>query len=190
MAKEPTFKIIRRAMIVGTGAFLLAFMVSFISTGLLDRLTSAIAAGTILMLIVLTGILFDLVGTAVTAADERVFHAMATRRVAGGTQGAFLVRYADQVANLCNDVVGDVSSAISGAIGAGLALLIAGGTGESLLEEIIITSLIAGLTVGGKALGKSFAIRNANQVIGFVARILDRLHIDLSIGREHKGNHS
>ena len=184
MAKETKRKTIRRALIVSVGAFILALMVSLISKGVMEHLTSIVASAVILLLIIAFGILFDLVGTAVTAADEDVFHAMAAKRVPGGAQGAYLVRHADQVANICNDVVGDVSSAISGALGAGLALLIVRSQGDGLLVEIIITSMIAGLTVGGKALGKNYAIHQANQIIHLVARIMNRLRIIIAIKRK------
>ena len=184
MAREPKAKVIRRAVIVGVGAFFLAFMVSMISKGVMEQLTSILAATVILLLIIVFGILFDLVGTAVTAADEDVFHAMAAKRVPGGAQGAYLVRNADRVANLCNDVVGDVSSAISGALGAGLALLIASSNRDNLFVEIVITSTIAGLTVGGKALGKNYAINKANKIIHVVARVMAKLRIDIKIKRK------
>ena len=184
MAREPKAKIIRRAVIVGVGAFFLALMVSLISKGIMEQLTSVLAATVILLLIIVSGILFDLVGTAVTAADEDVFHAMAAKRVPGGAQGAYLVRNADRVANICNDVVGDVSSAISGALGAGLALLIIRSGSENLFVEIIITSCIAGLTVGGKALGKNYAINKANEIIHVVARVMAKLKIDIKIKRK------
>ncbi|QRN86534.1 hypothetical protein JR334_04755 [Clostridia bacterium] len=184
MAREPRTKIIRRAIIVGVGAFFLALTVSIISKGVMDKLSSVLAATVILLLIVISGIIFDLVGTAVTAADEDVFHAMAAKRVPGGAQGAYLVRNADRVANICNDVVGDVSSAISGALGAGLALLIAKSNTDDIFVEIIITSCIAGLTVGGKALGKNYAINQANKIIHIVARIMAKFKVDVTIKRK------
>lgn len=181
MARIGTKKTIKKALIIGSGAFILALVVTLISKGVMDRLTSTVVAIIILLLIIVFGVLLDLVGTAVTAADEQVFHAMATRRVAGGAQGAFLVRHADSVANICNDVVGDVASAISGALGAGLALLIMRGSTESLLPETLIMGLVAALTVGGKALGKSFAIKKANRIIFFVGKVMARLHINVQI---------
>lgn len=184
MAREAKAIIIRRAIIVGVGAFFLALMVSFISKGVMEKLTSVLAATVILLLIIVFGILFDLVGTAVTAADEDVFHAMAAKRVPGGVQGAYLVRNADRVANICNDVVGDVSSAISGALGAGLAILIVRSSLDNLFVEILITSSIAGLTVGGKALGKNYAMHQANKIIHVVARVMAKFRIDLMIKRK------
>lgn len=181
MIKKRSKNTIKKALIIGFGAFVLATLVTSISRGLMDRLTSTLVAVFILLCIVTFGVLLDLVGTAVTAADEHVFHAMATRRIRGGMQGAYLVRNADSVANICNDVVGDVASAISGAIGASIAYMFLYQGWESLWVETIIMGVIAGLTVGGKALGKNYAIRNADQIILFVAKVLARLHITLEI---------
>ncbi len=184
MAKEAKSKIIQRSMFVGIGAFFLALLVSSISQGIMEQISSATIASLILLVIVVFGIVFDLIGTAVTAADEEVFHAMATKRVPGGQQGAYLVRNADRVANICNDVVGDVSASISGALGAGVALLISKGNADNLFVEIIILGMVAGLTVGGKAYGKTFAIQNSNDIIFMVAKILDKMNLNFAIKRK------
>lgn len=162
---------------MGLGAFFLAVAVGTLSQGLVASLASVLAASLILLIIIVIGILMDVVGTAVAAADESVFHAMGARRKSGASQGAWLVRNADRVANFCNDVVGDVSSAISGALGAGIALRMAGGDIRDLWLETLVTAVVAGLTVGGKALGKTFAIQEANTVIYWVARVLATLNI-------------
>lgn len=173
--------IVRRALLTGMGAFFLAMVVSLAAKGILEGVTSILVAVTLLGIIVFLGILLDVVGTAVTAANEQIFHAMSAKKIPGATQGAYLVRNADQVANICNDVVGDVSSAISGALGAGLALLVVRqGTG-GILPETIITACIAGTTVGGKALGKTFAIRRADRIIFFTGRLLERFRIRLEL---------
>ena len=52
--------------------------ISFLSEELLDR-SGMVAAFAILLVIVLVGIVFDIVGVAVTSADERPFHSMAAR---------------------------------------------------------------------------------------------------------------
>lgn len=181
MAKKKSKKVIRKALTIGLAAFILALVVTLTSRGVMESLTSTLVAIFILLFIIVFGVLLDLVGTAVTAADEQVFHSMASRRVPGGSQGAYLVRNADSVANICNDVVGDVASAISGAIGASLAFMLIYKPDDLLWVETLIVALVAGLTVGGKALGKNYAIRRADQIIFFVAKILDKLHIRFRI---------
>lgn len=128
----------------------------------------------ILFLVTLTGIIFDIIGTAVTAATEAPFHAMAADKVKGSKQAIYLIRYADRVANICNDVVGDIAGTLSGAL---VAVIVFDFTGrirflsKDLLSSMAV-ALIAALTVGGKAFGKSYAIDNANQIIFGVGKIL------------------
>ncbi|MCG0274989.1 MAG: hypothetical protein L5655_02335 [Thermosediminibacteraceae bacterium] len=134
--------------------------------------------------IVFIGIMFDIIGIAVTSADETPFHAMAADKVPGGKEGVKLIRNADVVSNFCNDVVGDISGIISGAVGASIAAKILN-SGE--LSEILVNTFIAGListiTVGGKALGKTIAIQNSKNIVYRVAYILfllkKRFGIDL-----------
>lgn len=59
--------------------FLLSMLFSYISTTAMDKL-SLIPAILILVSVILTGILFDLVGVAVTCATEEEFHAMASKK--------------------------------------------------------------------------------------------------------------
>ena len=68
----------------------------------------------LVILIVLIGIVFDVIGIAVTAADEAPFHAMASRKLYGAKQSIKLIRNANKVSSVCNDVVGDICGVISG----------------------------------------------------------------------------
>ena len=43
--------------------------------------------------------------------------------------------------------------------------------------EFIISALVASLTIGGKALGKGFAKRNAEKIINILGKILSRFNI-------------
>ena len=133
----------------------------------------------ILGLIVITGIFFDILGTAVTAANEAPFHAMGASKVKGSKQAIFLVRHADKVANFCNDVVGDMAGTISGAIIASISLEFV--KNGSLISEQLFgagaIAFIAAVTVGGKALGKSYAIAKANQIVFLAGRLLSLIRI-------------
>lgn len=134
----------------------------------------------VLLLVILTGILFDLIGTAVTAATEAPFHAMAADKVKGSKQAIYLIRAADRVANICNDVVGDIAGTLSGALVAGIVFNFAGFFqmhSEDLLSAIGV-ALIAAVTVGGKAFGKTYAIKNANQIIFLVGKFLSLFKTD------------
>ena len=60
----------------------------------------------VLACFILLGIVFDIIGVAVTAADERPFHSMAAHRTPGAREALGLIRKANKVSSFCNDVVG------------------------------------------------------------------------------------
>ena len=68
----------------------------------------------ILLVIVMVGIIFDIIGVAVTSADEKPFHSMAARKVPGSQEAIKLLRNAERVSSICNDVVGDICGVVSG----------------------------------------------------------------------------
>lgn len=163
----------RRAIRVGLVVFFSAMLISYLSQTAVSRL-SLFLAFPLLFLIILTGILFDAIGTAVTAADETPFHARGAKKVPGARQAINLIRNADKVANFSNDIVGDIAGTLSGATSTIIAFKI----GESLgsggpLPGIIAVGFVAALTVGGKAGGKAWAIRQANTIIFEVGRALN-----------------
>jgi CBS domain containing-hemolysin-like protein len=98
---------------------------------------------------------------------------MASRRIKGAKQCIWIIRNSEKVSSFCNDVVGDISGIISGATGAVVISRIVMATSvDELLIQLVLTSLIAALTIGGKALGKGFAINYNNQIIFLVGKVL------------------
>ena len=127
-----------------------------------------------LLFIILIGVLFDILGVAATAGEEAPFHAMASNRVPGAKHAIWLVRHADGVSTFCNDLVGDVVGTLSGALGVALLLALRGPSprlGETLANTLMV-ALIAAVTVGGKALGKSFAITKSTTILLVTGKIL------------------
>lgn len=165
---------IQRALKVALLTFTISLIISFFSQAALAFWLSL----SILFFVILTGIIFDIIGTAVTAATEAPFHAMGADKVAGSKQAIYLVRHAAKVANFCSDVVGDISGTISGAMVAGIILQVARNQWitEDLMSAIAI-SLTAALTVGGKALGKSYAIHRANEIVFLAGKFLSLIKI-------------
>ena len=86
---------------------ILSGIVSFISNNGIEKL-NLISAIVILILVVFIGILFDIVGVAVTVAEEENFHAKATKKVKGAKTSLKLIKNASKVANICADVIGDI----------------------------------------------------------------------------------
>lgn len=152
-------------------------MISLISDELMDR--SGIGfAFVILLTIVLIGIIFDIIGVAVTSADEAPFHAMAARKVPGAKEAIRLLRRAERVSSICNDVVGDICGVVSGSASAVIAVQILQNFEFSWprLVSLLMSALVAGLTVGGKAIGKGFAVNSSTAIVHSVGRVIAWLH--------------
>jgi CBS domain containing-hemolysin-like protein len=130
------------------------------------------------MVIIMIGILFDIIGVAVASADEKPFHSMAARKVPGAQDAIKLLRNAERVSSICNDVVGDICGVISGSASATIAAQVINHFefGWPQLITLTMSALVAGFTVGGKALGKTFAMNSCTKIISFVGRLLYYLH--------------
>ena len=154
--------------------FILSGSISFFSDLLLANVNIYIAC-LLLIIIIAIGILFDIIGVAVTAADETPFHSMASRKVKGARTAVKLIRKADKVSNFCNDVIGDVCGIVSGATGAIIVskILIINDSNYSSVMSLTVSAIIASITVGGKAIGKNFAIRESNNIIYSVAWLIE-----------------
>ena len=158
-------------------SFIISAFFSFISDAILSQVDILIAF-IILIFIILIGILFDIIGVAVTSADEVPFHSMASRKVKGAKTSVVLIRSADKVSNFCNDVIGDICSVISGTTGAVIIGKIISQTGDvnyKTMFTIGISALVSSLTIGGKAIGKNYAISESNNIVYKVAWIVETI---------------
>lgn len=137
-----------------------------------------IAAILVLMIFIGLGVVFDIIGVAVTASDPRPFHSMASHRVKGAKEALNLIRNAEKVSSFCNDVVGDICGIVSGSTGAVIVTLLQGSFGwNELVVSTVVTALVSGLTIGGKAVGKKFAMNKSKDVIYAAAKLLSMLHL-------------
>ena len=48
---------------------------------------------------------------------------------------------------------------------------------RSIVVSTVVTALISGLTIGGKAIGKKIAMKKSKDVIYLAARLLSVLHL-------------
>ena len=157
-------------------AFSISFGLSFVSSLLLPNVSVFIGTF-IVVLFIFLGVLFDMIGVSVTAADEKVFHSMNSRKVKGADIAVLFKKNAAKVASFCNDVIGDICGVISGSAGVTIAANISSYFHVSLFwVGLIITALIASLTIGGKALGKSFAINKSNIILYEFAKFISNFY--------------
>nr|WP_289036691.1 hypothetical protein [uncultured Allobacillus sp.] len=165
----------------------LAAIFSVISNASLEG-TSWYLGLLIVLFIVLIGVFFDMMGVAAAAANEQPFHSMASEKVTGAREAIVIVRNADRFATFCNDVIGDISGIISGAASTLVVIQLAvvlqsDVTNLQFILNIILTSFVAALTVGGKAIAKTYAIHRSTNIILVVGKMFaffdKKLHIKI-----------
>ena len=153
-------------------AFAISFALSFVSQTTIPKLSTWVGV-IITLLFIFIGIIFDIVGVAVNSADEKVFHSMNARKVKGSKVAVIFKKNADKVSSFCNDVIGDICGIISGAAGTTIAVNIANSLNvELLFVNLTVAALIAALTIGGKAMGKSFAMNKSDIILYEFAKIV------------------
>ena len=153
-------------------AFIISIVMTLFSTLVLENVGLLIAI-LITFLFILLGIVFDIIGVAVTSGDEVAFHSMSSRKVKGGKIGVKLMKNTSKVSSVCCDVIGDVCGIVSGTSGVVIVSLIIKLTDfNELLISLLVTGLISALTIGGKALGKGFAVSKSKEIVTIVSRML------------------
>lgn len=164
---------------------IIIFLVTIIVSGVISLASESVMQGSnifvafvILLLIILIGIVFDIIGMAVATADEKPFHAMAAKKVTGAKESIRLLRNAERVSSICNDVVGDICGVVSGAASATIAAQIIANFEFSWPDvvSLALSSLAAALTVGGKAIGKGIAVNSCTQIVYRVGQIIHFLN--------------
>ena len=133
------------------------------------------AAVVILVALIVVGIIFDIIGVAVSTCDETPIIAMCAKKVKNAKYALPLVKNAAMVSNICNDVIGDICGIISGSAGAAITVrvVIDQGSTEELIISIIISTIISVATIGGKANGKKLAMRKNKEIVMLVGGIIN-----------------
>ena len=157
--------------------FILSMIFSYISANGVSNL-SLLPAILILILVIAIGIIFDIIGVAVTVANEHEFHAKATKKVKGSKDSIKLIKNAPKVANICADIIGDICGVLSGAISALISMKITEKFGLLFNIQFILSATVAALTVGGKALGKNIANSKSTPIVHAVGIVLNKFSKD------------
>lgn len=152
----------------------ISFVLNISSEALLSNVGLIVS---IIILVVFVGIsiLFDMVGVAVTAGNIEPFLARASKKEKGAKESIKLIKNAEKISSFCCDIVGDSCGILSGAVGASIVIRIYAGTGDflSILVAALVSSVIAAITVFGKALCKGFAVNNSDSIILKVGKFLN-----------------
>lgn len=153
-------------------SFFLSIIFTFITTLTVNSLPIPVAI-VILLLVIVMGIIFDMISMAVTVADEKDFHAKASRKLDGAKTSIKLIRNAPKVSSVCADVIGDVCGILSGGIGTIVAMKITEYYNLDFDLQVIISAIVAALTIGGKANFKVTAQKYSTQIVDKFTGILN-----------------
>ncbi len=176
-AKRERRKQIRWVLTIFLTTIFISGTISLVSDEVMASSGIAVAF-LILLAIIFLGIIFDIIGMAVATADEKPFHSMAARKVPGAHEAIKLLRNAERVSSICNDVVGDICGVVSGSASATIAALILANVevGWPRGISLVMSALVAGLTVGGKAIGKTIAVNSCTKIVHLVGRVVYTLN--------------
>jgi hypothetical protein len=152
--------------------FVISFGMSYLSESVLADVNIIVAFFVLVFFIVL-GVVFDTVGTAVMAVENKTFNSMAAKKVKGARTALALIAKAPAVSNFCNDVIGDICGVISGTTCSVLALKFSElFSFNSFISVFIFTAITASLTVGLKAIGKNIAVAFGDKIIYAISRVI------------------
>lgn len=160
-----------------TITFLAFFITIIFSLGAQSILESVnIFVGIIIILLfIFIGIIFDIVGVAVQSSDTVPFHSMASKKIKTAKTAKKMLKNSAKVSTFCNDVIGDICGIISGSavtvVSASIALKLGV---DGTIPTLLITSLVAALTIGGKAIGKGIAVNKSEEIITLATKVMQK----------------
>lgn len=155
----------RWILIIVVLSFVISFLLSLVSELIMPKANIFLCVFLVLFFIFL-GIVFDIIGVAITTSEPKIFHSMASQKIKGSKVAIKLINKKDKVSSFCNDVIGDICGVVSGSSGLSIAMKLSDIFEiNSLYLVIFMTAIISTLTIGGKALGKGFAVKKANDIV-------------------------
>ncbi len=182
--KDDIQKTKKKPMNWAVKATIITFILSFflgVFADVLSKNLNFVPALLVLVFIIMVGIIADMAGIAIATADEKTLNAMAARKMKGAKEALSLLKNAEKATSIFNDVIGDIAGIISGATGATIGVYVIGMLGDilasgnaqigKLITLSMLSAVIASLTVGGKAAGKKYAIKNAEKIVYLVGKI-------------------
>ncbi len=125
----------------------------------------------LLSFMILISIIFDGIGLSVASCSEAELEKY-SRFKKQYDIARYLLKNAEKVNNICADVIGDMCGILSGACGASIVVELSLSGSGSHWATIIISSIIAAVTVGGKASLKKAAVKNSAEFVFMSARMI------------------
>lgn len=152
-------------------SFGLSVVMSFVTSMFVESAGLFVALLSLLVLISI-GIVTDIVGMAVASANEQPFIAMASKRILGAKQALYLIRRAERVSSILNDVIGDIVGIVSGSAGSVIAVYLVSLGLKSTIASVLITAFTSAFMIGGKAYGKGIAVAYCDKIVLFAGHVM------------------
>ena len=154
--------------------FGISLFMSFVSGVTLPEVPTFVGILLVLLFIII-GVIFDMIGVSVTASDLSVFNSMSSRKVKGAKLAVRFKQNADKVSSFCNDVIGDICGVVSGSCCITIAANISNKFSLNyLICSLIVTAIVSALTIGGKAIGKNIAINKSDIILYRFCLFIDK----------------
>ena len=140
----------------------LSIIFSLVSQSLLPSLSPFFSIF-VIVFFVFVSVIFDMVAVAFTSINKEQLDKFKNEN--GYVMAVKLCERADKVASFGGDVVGDICGILSGAGGVSLVVNInIQNTNLNLVVTCLVSSLIAGITIFCKAIMKTYALQNCEQI--------------------------
>lgn len=143
----------------------------------------------VILVFVSIAIITDMIGVAVTVAQLGPFRAMASKKVRGAKESIKMIKNAEKVASVSADILGDICSILSGSAGATVTAVFIMNAQNQLVAVLIasaVSAVIAGLTIFGKALGKNYAMNNAEKIVLILGKVASIFHSQKENKKAHE----
>lgn len=149
----------------------LSIIFSLASQSLLPKLSPFFSIF-VIVFFVFVSVVFDMIAVAFTSINKNDLEKQKDEN--GYAIALKLTENADKVASFGGDVVGDICGILSGAGGVSLVVnMNINDVDLNLLVTCLVSSLIAGITIFCKAIMKTYAIKNAKQIVLAVGSYLE-----------------
>ena len=156
-------------------SFILSVTFSVASDMVLTH-TSFVVSVIMIFVFMLIGVVFDMIGVAVTCCGLDKFEKTKDEKIKKISLS--LISNSDKISVICCDIVGDICSILSGACGASIVykLII---YGNQQICDILISSCVSGLiaclTIFFKSLEKRIAVTNNYKIVYLLAKCITKI---------------
>lgn len=152
--------------------FVLALVFGGVSNVVIEKM-NLILAIIVLVIVILLGIAFDMIGMAIATCEEAPFHAKAAKKHSGAKEVIKLLKGKDKATNICNDLIGDICGIVSGSACALISIKISSILNlDIVVVSLVLSALVATITVGGKAIGKGISMNKAEDIMYMVGSVI------------------